>query len=307
MTNTPNVGEAGEGQLLQLSVGTGSSTPDGCQPTATSLETSPQVMSPQKQTRQPNHCAKTLSASSYPMHCKPHGKAIIIGIDHFKTDPQRPMLNLPDRHGTNIDMECFSTTFIKLGYEKECYRNCTADVIKDVVHRAMAVNHTTYDSFVLCVSTYVERNHFIFGSDCHTVDVYELVRMIQLCPTLAGKPKMLFVQACHVQPHDQQVILGDGPTPPIHQYPGTDLFIAWAPTRINPAYESPMYGCLFAMALYVILTKRAYDQDLVSMMCGVNNLICSMEGVVEGTSGQVHQCVMTVQLRHSIKFFHSSP
>ena len=248
------------------------------------------------------------STPSYPMQRKPHGLAIIISNEHFIPNPLRPNLKLGQRNGTDVDTQFFADTFRALGYIIQSHRNCTAAQIKEVVQQAVKVNHTVYDSFVLCFSTHGENNNFIFGSDSNTVNVYELVAMVQSCPTLQCKPKMFFIQACRVQ---VQVVVGDGlplPALPIPHNPQADIFIAWATTRTHSAFRSPKYGSWFAAALYNVLTQYAHNHDLVSMMYKVNEVICSMEGEDKGSGALVQQCVeFSLQLRYSIKFFQESP
>ena len=244
--------------------------------------------------------ATRLPSQCYSMQCKPHGLAVVFGNEQFDFNPQRPFLQLVRREGTDSDIRCFASTFHQLGYKVLIHKNYSAVEIMNEVNRIVGLDHTAYDSIVLCFTTHGENNHFIFGSDSQTLNVYNLADRIQECPSLENKPKMLFVQACRVQPQMQRsAVLPDG----MSSNPKADLYIAWATTRNSAAYRSPMHGSWFAVALYEVFIQCAQVDDLHTMMLKVNNIICSMEGVDMKIGCSTHQCLeMVERLRFSIYF-----
>ena len=262
-----------------------------------------------KQLKQLNEQVKHLEAArspttSYPMKSKPHGLAYVFGNENFGRNPSRPNLRLDRRLGTDIDVECFVLVFRMLDYEICVRTDFTADEIKREVHRIAALDDSAYDSVVFCFTTHGESNHYIFGSDSHTVDVYHLTTMVQLCPTLENKPKMFFIQACRVEPQDKPNVTSDGNPPEILHNPNADLFIAWATTRNSPAYRSSTYGSWFPVAMYKVFTQSANVYNLHTMMLKVNDMICSTKGVDEKAGSPAQQCVeRNEQLRYDIVFF----
>jgi hypothetical protein len=64
----------------------------------------------------------------------------------------------------------------------------------DIAHN---VDHTTFDCFVCCILTHGVLNH-LYGSNGKLVSVKDLTETFQTnrCQTLAGKPKLFFLQAC---------------------------------------------------------------------------------------------------------------
>ena len=137
--------------------------------------------------------------------------------------------------------------------------------------------------------------------------MYELVNLIQFNPVLEGKPKMLFVQSCRVQPVDRQTShKSDKPdghlATIIPTNPKADLFIAWATSRLSPAYRSPTHGSWFPVALFQVFTESAQVHTLHTMMLQVTAMVCAIEGKSENESS-AQQCVETVErLRFNVSF-----
>ena len=99
---------------------------------------------------------------------------------------------LHHRRGTSLDIRNFDKAFKSLGYEVLTYENKTAEQIKAKV-KEMATNYSKgYDSLVLCFSSHVENDDFIFGSDTVSFSMYELISLIKKnTPSL---PIFVFVQ-----------------------------------------------------------------------------------------------------------------
>ena len=243
------------------------------------------------------------NTSFYPMQSKPHGLAIVFGNENFQHNAQRPRLILPHREATEVDIECFAKTFDTLGYQVHICKDFSTAEIKREVIRVMGDYHKDYDSIVLCFSSHGENDHFIFGSDGIPLDVYELVSFVQMSPELEGKPKMFFVQSCRVQLVDRPTSHElDGYPVRIPTNPKADLFIAWATSRLSPAYRSPTHGSWFPVALFQVFTESAQVHTLHTMMLQVTAMVCEIEGKSENESS-ARQCVETVErLRFNVSF-----
>ena len=256
-----------------------------------------------QQVRHLESVATSTNTKFYPMQSKPHGLAIVFGNETFERNEQRPRLHLPRREATETDIGCFAKTFHTLNYEVLIHKDYSATEIKKEMMKIMASYRQEYDSIVLCFSSHGESNHFIFGSDGIPLDVYELVSLVQMSPMLEGKPKMFFVQACRVQPVDQPIShQPDGYPVIIPSNPKADLFIAWATSRLSPAYRSPTNGSWFPVALFKVFMESAQVHNLHTMMLQVTDMVCAIEGISENNSS-VKQCVETVErLRYDVFF-----
>ena len=63
--------------------------------------------------------------------------------------------------------------------------------------RVAHIDHKDYDCLVICILSHGELNH-ICGTNWRPVAIRDLTGAFQTnrCPSLAGKPKLFFLQAC---------------------------------------------------------------------------------------------------------------
>lgn len=89
-------------------------------------------------------------------------------------------------------------TFTELYFDVRQYDNMkSTDMVRVLVNMALNIDHTEYDSFVCCVLSHGAQGH-IYGTDGRLVSITDMTGPFKsvVCPSLAGKPKMFFIQAC---------------------------------------------------------------------------------------------------------------
>ena len=242
-------------------------------------------------------------ASVYPMKSLPRGLAVVIGNQNFRPNPQRPQLVLNNRNGSEADVLNFENIFSVLKYDVLTRKDLTANDINSLFDQIAATDHSSYDSFVLCITSHGESNSYVFGSDSVSIDLYMLLKKIQACKTLLNKPKMFFIQACRL-PSEDMVSRDSGGRIDLPRNSEADVYIAWATSRDQPAYRSPSDGSWFVCALNHVFASQAGQHDLVTMMYEVTNVVSSAEGRERGSSEPVQQCVETSSsLRGPVRFF----
>ncbi len=239
----------------------------------------------------------------YPMGSAPHGLAIVIGNETFHRNPERPNLLLTKRNGSQVDVTNFKNIFGILNYDVHPSMDLRSNEIDSLFDKIASMDHSRYDSFVMCITSHGESNSFVFGSDSVSLDLYYLIKKIQACPTLAKKPKLFFIQACRL-PSEDLVSRDSGGKIDFSHNSDADLYIAWATSRDQAAYRSPSEGSWFVAALAHVFAANAQHQDLVTMMYDVTNMVSEAEGHERGSREVVQQCVETSsQLRGAVKFF----
>ena len=91
-----------------------------------------------------------------------------------------------------------SDTFTKLDFIVEMHENLTdTDMMQLLVNVAHNVDHKDYDCLVCCILSHGVLNH-LYGTNGRLVAIRDLTGVFQSnrCPSLAGKPKLFFLQAC---------------------------------------------------------------------------------------------------------------
>ena len=237
-----------------------------------------------------------LHSLTYSMYQNPHGLAVILGNETFHYNPQRPKLQLKNHKGCDH-------LFSLLNYEVTAHKDLSAADIEELLEEISSMDHSMYDSFVMCITSHGESNNYIFGSDSKSLNIYELIHKIQACWSLKNKPKLVFIQAS--RDTLEGMVSEDSERKTSLEYSAAaDLYIAWATSRDQPAYSSHIKGSWFVSALRHVFAAQASTADLVTMMYKVTDMVSSAKGQEKGSSAIVQQCVETCSwLKRAVRFF----
>ncbi|KAI4885378.1 hypothetical protein NFI96_020332 [Prochilodus magdalenae] len=127
--------------------------------------------------------------TEYKMSSVPRGFCVI--INNMKFDPP-----LKDRNGSDADEESLKEVFTWLRFTPEVHRDQTAQQMKDLF-RHLSQRHHEGDCFVCCILSHGDKEG-VYGTDGVVVpneDIFAPFRGSS-CRSLAGKPKVFFIQAC---------------------------------------------------------------------------------------------------------------
>ncbi|KAF5902068.1 caspase-9 isoform X2, partial [Clarias magur] len=135
----------------------------------------------------------------YKMEANPCGICLIINNVEFDTNSV-----LKNRKGSDIDSEKLERRFRALNFEVIVKRNAKCKHIKHELSSLAKKDHSAYDCCVVVILSHgTEANHNRFPGAVHGVDGLSVpVQIItnylngQNCPSLQGKPKLFFIQAC---------------------------------------------------------------------------------------------------------------
>ncbi|XP_008068978.1 caspase-8 [Carlito syrichta] len=135
----------------------------------------------------------------YPMTNMPRGYCLIFNNNDFseaRRDVPR-LRNIKNRNGTNFDAEALRETFTKLLFEVVDYKDCTASKLCEILKFYQSTDHSNKDCFICCILSHGDKG-IIYGTDGQEVSIYNLTSYFTglRCPSLAGKPKLFFIQAC---------------------------------------------------------------------------------------------------------------
>ncbi|XP_063115620.1 caspase-8 isoform X2 [Cavia porcellus] len=135
----------------------------------------------------------------YQMKSKPRGYCLIFNnYDFSEARKNIPKLSkMKDRKGTDFDAETLGSTFSELHFETVLCRDLTAQAIRETLQYYQGVDHSDRDCFVCCVLSHGNRG-IVYGINGQEVSISELTSYFtgSKCPSLAGKPKVFFIQAC---------------------------------------------------------------------------------------------------------------
>ncbi|EOB05062.1 Caspase-8, partial [Anas platyrhynchos] len=127
---------------------------------------------------------------SYKMENNPHGYCVILNNHKFKNPCE-------NREGTIEDGNALKRVFEWLQFETVEHMDLEAKKIYETVKEYSKKNHSNMDCFVCFILSHGEKDK-IKGTDDEFVNIKDLLTCFSgsNCPSLAGKPKLFFIQAC---------------------------------------------------------------------------------------------------------------
>uniref|UniRef100_A0A8C6WVT4 Caspase-8 n=1 Tax=Neogobius melanostomus TaxID=47308 RepID=A0A8C6WVT4_9GOBI len=120
---------------------------------------------------------------------KPHGLCVVINIEDFKQSRRR--------NGSHEDERALRETFTSLGFTVEMHKNLESAEMKRLLVEKGRRNFNNEDALVVCVLSHGLKD-CVYGSDDVQVSLRDLTQPFTSlnAPSLAGKPKLFFIQAC---------------------------------------------------------------------------------------------------------------
>ena len=129
----------------------------------------------------------------YKLDREPRGICLIVNIVEFDSSTR-----LERRAGTEADERRLTDVFQWLKFKVQLYRNVNKSDFLRIIEETRELDHKEYDAFVCCVMSHGRLGR-IYTADGHTLEIIEHIARAfypKSCPTLAGKPKLFFIQAC---------------------------------------------------------------------------------------------------------------
>ncbi|KAM5155989.1 caspase-8 isoform 1-T1 [Callospermophilus lateralis] len=222
----------------------------------------------------------------YQMKNKPRGYCLIFNnYDFSMARKDMPKLhNIKDRKGSDLDEEALSKTFKELHFEIVCYKDSTAKEICEVLKFYQSEDHNNKDCFICCILSHGDEG-IIYGTDGQKVSIFELTSYFtgSKCPSLAGKPKVFFIQACQGDNY-QKGVLVETDSKQKDPYLEMDLsfqksyipdeadFLLGMATVSNcVSYRNPMEGTWYIQSLCQRLRERCpRGDDILTILTEVN-------------------------------------
>ncbi|KAI1301638.1 Caspase-1 [Halotydeus destructor] len=250
----------------------------------------------------PNYPILRSAADSvdYAMDCVKRGICLIINNKTFDL-----RLHLGERKGTEIDGLALETCFANLNYEVVVLNNGTSDQIRDTLRRLRHQDHTHCDSLVVCILSHGERGQLWASDRKYVIDEVFSNFTADKCPSLAGKPKLFFIQACQGDKFDRGAILRNEDVADSATYfkipSWADFLIAYSTVSGYYSWRNPTKGSWFVQALTKVFEKHADSMDLLSMLTLVNQEVAysfeSSADIAEYNGNKQVPCITSMLTR----------
>ncbi|XP_018647858.1 subfamily C14A unassigned peptidase (C14 family) [Schistosoma mansoni] len=130
-------------------------------------------------------------------------------IDQLAHQKKKESEDKNNRSGCDIDEKSLENVFGSFNFLVKLLRNLSAGEIQaQLEHLGKKTNHHEYDCLVICLMSHGTIGR-IYGVDGNSLSIHELTSIFTAdnCPSLAGKPKLFFIQACRGEDYQKGYVI----------------------------------------------------------------------------------------------------
>ncbi|XP_015983871.2 caspase-9 [Rousettus aegyptiacus] len=250
----------------------------------------------------------------YVLNADPCGYCLIINNVHFY-----PESRLSARPGSNVDCEKLQRRFRLLHFMVEVKCDLTCKQIVQALVELAQRDHSALDCCVVvilshgCQASHLQFPGAVYGTDGFPVPIEKIVNIFNGtgCPSLGGKPKLFFIQACGGEQKDcgfsvvsaspEDRAPGSDPEPdavPFRDRSGScdqpdavsslptpsDIFVSYSTFPGFVSWRDPRSGSWYIETLDSIFEQWAHSEDLHSLLLRVANAV-SQKGIYKQIPG----------------------
>lgn len=212
-----------------------------------------------------------IDSFDYNMCHKSRGICLILDCETFS--PKSPATrSLENRTGSEVDSDKIKQLFGNLlGFEIYFYKDLTVAATITVLRQLAAYNHSEHDCFACFVLTHGDHGELYAYDGKYSIDLLFRNFLANNCPTLAGKPKLFFIQACQGNDLDDGVRVRHSrdslDSVSYFKIPTfADFLIAYSTIPGYYSFRNTEKGAWFIRALVDVLQDYYLEYDLLTMM-----------------------------------------
>ncbi|XP_053206985.1 caspase-1-like [Panonychus citri] len=210
----------------------------------------------------------SLSNFEYSMDHKRRGKCVIFRHDHFDEveDCHREMNKHPENEN---DVHSLRACFGLLGFEVIVHNDLKEKEIRSTLKAVSEEDHSDEDCLILCFIT-IKQEHFLSAKD-GKFEIESLSEYFNAkkCPSLAGKPKMCFIQAFPVL-YDASIEFDNEVDTPFFEFKGLnfktsmcpDFFFSYSRVSYMQTLAKNMYEFGSKLSILDVFLKINHDVAL---------------------------------------------
>ncbi|XP_018421176.1 PREDICTED: caspase-3-like [Nanorana parkeri] len=208
---------------------------------------------------------------TYRMDYPEMGLCVIVNNKNF-----HPSTRMGMRNGTDVDALKLKNTFKSLGYTVQIYNDLKCHDIFELLKKVAEDDHSKRSSFICALLSHGEEGYF-FGVD-DSMPIKQLTSLFRgdRCKSLAGKPKLFFIQACRGTELDSGVETdsGSGSQEETHKIPvEADFLYAYSTVPGYYSWRNTVNGSWFIQSLCDMLKSHHKQLELIQILTCVNHMV----------------------------------
>ncbi|XP_006825255.1 caspase-3-like, partial [Saccoglossus kowalevskii] len=199
------------------------------------------------------------------------GQAIIINNHTFHNTKH-------NRYGTEIDGKKLEQLFQRKGFKVHVFNDLTGHQMYGAIRDISSQDHSKADCIIVCILSHGEEG-VVCGVDGNRVIVKDLTSHFNAiaCPSLMGKPKLFFIQAC--QGSYKMAAVADAQYDAVTDAKSSitaneaDFCIGYSTTPGHVSWRTKTEGSWYISILVENIEKYSEREDLQSILSRVNNQV----------------------------------
>lgn len=227
------------------------------------------TMSKQVATENPEYSS---SANLYDTTNDYRGLALVFNHENFETEKKRD--------GTNEDRDNLKDLLSSLKFDVHIYDDLDKKEVLKTLKIWSEEKYSDCDCLVVVVMTHGDPHNLYAKDSCYPVESLWVNFIGNRCPSLIGKPKMFFIQACRGKALDQGVVFdperqndkkdcktyeGSNSSPPM-----ADLLVMYSTYEGHCSWRNPKNGGVFIQTLCSELKANGNKRELLTLLTGVS-------------------------------------
>ncbi|NXK80012.1 CASP9 protein, partial [Amazona guildingii] len=236
----------------------------------------------------------------YQLRADPCGRCLILNNINFTTG-----LGLSTRHGSDVDCEKLEKRFRALSFDVLTQRDLEARDMVSELQKLARQDHSALDCCIVvilshgCQTSHVQFPGGVYGTDGKSIPIEKIVNYFNgsNCPSLRGKPKLFFIQACGGEQRDRGFLV-DSNSPgdeaprgsvesdatPFHAPAGnmdkpdavaslptpSDILVSYSTFPGFVSWREVSSGSWYVETLDGVLEQYAPSEDLLNMLLRVS-------------------------------------
>ncbi|XP_077787547.1 caspase-9 isoform X2 [Podarcis muralis] len=232
----------------------------------------------------------------YVLRTDPCGYCLIINNVNFSS-----VSGLSSRAGSDVDCEKLEKRFRSLRFEVLTRRDLKAQEIVTELQSLATRDHSSLDCCLVvllshgCQASHIQFPGGIYGTDGRSIAVEKIVSYFNgtHCPSLRGKPKLFFIQACGGEKKDRGFEVDSDPSAvesdasPIQVPAGgsdqtdavaslptpSDILVSYSTFPGFVSWRNKCTGSWYVETLDHVLEQYAHSEDLLNMLLRVANAV----------------------------------
>jgi len=214
-------------------------------------------------------------SETYNMNHLKRGRALIFNHENFNSN-----LELKSRSGSAKDRDNLYMRLRDLDFEVSFFNDLTFSELTMEIVKLANEDHSDRDCIIIALMSHGD-DGILYARD----QQYKPERLWSYftsdkCPTLAGKPKLFFIQACQGDRLDPGTTMlprmteTDGPSDVSYKIPThADFMIAYSTIPGFVSWRDTEKGSWFISELCFVLCEKGKTEDLLSIMTTVSRRV----------------------------------